>query len=104
MREWLPPSTCHMSHVTCHAMSPLFCGEAYWWRVHYQWGLPRLVFFYSQNLYLFPILDILEKRSFSKASVIAPHKSKKFAHVAGSNYYCVKEDTLYSVVWKIKDF
>ena len=47
--------TCHMWHVTCH-MSHVTCcifffssflelsGEAYWWRVCYQWGLPRLVF------------------------------------------------------------
>ena len=49
--------TCHMSHVTCH-VSQVTCpvshviififfgqsGEAYRWRVCYQWGLPRLVF------------------------------------------------------------
>ena len=47
---------CHMSHVMCH-MSQFFLeffflivlflqsGEAYQWRVCYQRGLPRLVFF-----------------------------------------------------------
>ena len=50
--------TCHVSHVTCH-MSCVTChmsqflifffffgqiGEAYRWRVRYQRGLPRLVF------------------------------------------------------------
>ena len=41
---------CHMSHVTCH-MSHVRkkkkngqCGGAYWTRVCYQRGLPRLVF------------------------------------------------------------
>ena len=62
MRECSPPQTCHvsrvtchMSHVTCH-MSHVTChiflfifflgqsGEAYWSRVCYQRGLPRLVF------------------------------------------------------------
>ena len=40
--------TCHVSHVTCHFFSPFFfgqSGEAYRWRVCYQRGLPRLVFF-----------------------------------------------------------
>ena len=39
--------TCHVSHVTCHFFLFLFfsgqSGEAYWWRVCYQRGLPRLV-------------------------------------------------------------
>ena len=57
-----PPQTCHMSCVTCHVpchVSDVTChvshvtflffiifgqsGEAYWWRVCYQWGLPCLV-------------------------------------------------------------
>ena len=57
--------TCHMSHVTCHMshvtwhMSHVMChisilslylffgqsGGASWWRVCYQLGLPRLVFY-----------------------------------------------------------
>ena len=64
MRECSPPTTCQMSHVTCHMsrvpclvshvmrhMSHFFSffsfrqsGEAYQWRVCYQWGLPCLVF------------------------------------------------------------
>ena len=40
-----------MSHVTCHMSHVIFffffffgqIGEAYWWRVCYQRGLPRLV-------------------------------------------------------------
>ena len=43
--------TCHVSHVMCNMAQlyiyffPLFfwqIGEAFWWRVCYQWGLPRL--------------------------------------------------------------
>ena len=60
------PVTCHVSYVICHVshvmcnMSHVIChmshyfillflllfgqsGEAYWWRVCYRWGLPRLV-------------------------------------------------------------
>ena len=40
---------CHMSRVTCQ-LSHVTCffgqsGLAFWWRVYYQRGLPRLVFF-----------------------------------------------------------
>ena len=43
------PVTCHMSRVTCHVSHATFflllqSCEAYWWRVCYQRGLPRLVF------------------------------------------------------------
>ena len=45
--------TCHVSHVMCHMPILLFIyfflgqlGEAYRWRVCYQRGLPRLVFFH----------------------------------------------------------
>ena len=49
--------TCHMSRVTCH-MSHITIfffffgqrGEAYWWRVCYQRGLPRLVFKAFMNI------------------------------------------------------
>ena len=52
---WCPPPqcvtcqmscvTCHVSHVACHlSFFFLVIGEAYWWRVWYQQGLPRLVF------------------------------------------------------------
>ena len=34
---------CHMSRVTCHIFFFGQSGEAYWWRVCYQRGLPRLV-------------------------------------------------------------
>ena len=34
--------TFHMSYVTCHISCVTY--EAYWWRVCYQRGLPRLVF------------------------------------------------------------
>ena len=63
LRECSLPTTCHMSHVACHMshvmchvscvmchMSPFFflffgqSGKAYWSRVCYQRGLPRLVF------------------------------------------------------------
>ena len=42
--------TCHMSHVMFHKSSFFLLlffvhsSEAYWWRVCFQWGLPRLVF------------------------------------------------------------
>ena len=59
MREGSPPPSCHVSYftghvscVTCH-MSHVMChffhvfllqsGEASWWRVCYQRGVPRLV-------------------------------------------------------------
>ena len=35
--------TCHMSHVTFFSFF-LLSGEAYWWRVWYQQGLPHLVY------------------------------------------------------------
>ena len=42
--------TCHVSHLSCH-MSHIFSsfflleiGGVSWWRVCYQWGLPRLIF------------------------------------------------------------
>ena len=45
--------TCHMSHVKIifsdikkSLKKSEQCGAASWWRVCYQWGLPRLVFFY----------------------------------------------------------
>ena len=55
LRECSPPTTWHMSSVMCR-MSFVTCnfflflfywqsGEAYWWRVCYQRGLHRLVFF-----------------------------------------------------------
>ena len=61
--------TCHMSCVTCH-MSCVMCHmscvtchlfiyicfrrdkRCYWWRVCYQGGLPRLVFFSMLQTYL----------------------------------------------------
>ena len=36
----------HVSRVTCHMFFGQ-SGEAYWWRVCYQRGLPRLVFLAS---------------------------------------------------------
>ena len=64
-REFSPPTTCHMSCVICHVslvtchvwgvkcqVSGVTCifsffyflsVRASWWRVCYQWGLPRLV-------------------------------------------------------------
>ena len=40
--------TCHVSHVTFISFIYIFffgqSGEAFWWRVSYQRGLPRLVF------------------------------------------------------------
>ena len=59
MRECSPPQTCHVSCVTCHVsrvtcqlsrVTFFFCfffgqsSAAYWGRVCYQRGLPRLVF------------------------------------------------------------
>ena len=79
LREFSPPTACHMSHVTCHMsgvrcqvsrvtchVSHVMChmyfflllfffsqsGEAYRLRVCYQRGLPRLVFT-QMNLNLF---------------------------------------------------
>ena len=71
MRECSPPKTSQVSCVTCH-VSRVMCqvsrvtylmshvtyfflqgGEAYWWRVGYQRGLPRLVF-----LLIAPLLSI----------------------------------------------
>ena len=46
--------TCHVSRFMCHMSHVffLFCffgqtGEAYWWTVCYQQGLPRLVYIYT---------------------------------------------------------
>ena len=45
MRECSPPTSCHMSFVACiFFLFFLQSGEAYWWRVCYQRGLPHLVF------------------------------------------------------------
>ena len=48
-----------MSHVLRHMSILIFLfifygqsGEAYWWRVSYQWGLPRLVY---QQMLLFEV-------------------------------------------------
>ena len=50
VRCHISPVTCHVSHLRCH-MSHMFSsffllesGGVSWWRVCYQWGLPRLVF------------------------------------------------------------
>ena len=46
--------TCHMSFVICHIFFPFFSGqfdEAYRWRVCYQRGLPRLVFYWEQSIF-----------------------------------------------------
>ena len=42
----MSPVTCHMSCVTWIFFFIIFFwqnGDAYWWRVCYQWGLPRLI-------------------------------------------------------------
>ena len=72
--------TCHVSHVTCH-MSHFFfflfffffffgqSGEAYWWRVCYQRGLPRL------NVVKTPLYKgnvITQKFLLNRISLIAP--------------------------------
>ena len=57
--------TCHMSHVTCHMshvtylVSHILChflfvqnDGASQWRVCYQRGLPRQVFFHAPNLFV----------------------------------------------------
>ena len=79
-----PPVTCHVSHVTYH-MSHVAChvshvkcnffsfffqsGEACLWRVCYQWGLPRLVFWkkghYLTKIQICP--DELDKNLFFNA-------------------------------------
>ena len=44
--------TYHVSRVTCHVfLCFLQIGEAYWWRVCYQPGLPRLVLTQCYNLH-----------------------------------------------------
>ena len=49
--------TCHMLCVTCHMSGVIFFkqdGGVIWWRVCYQWGLPRLVLLaYTAKNYLF---------------------------------------------------
>ena len=67
LRECSPPTTCHMSHVACHVSRVmchmscvachmsyvtffLQCGEAYWWRVCHQWGLPLSSFVICINI------------------------------------------------------
>ena len=67
LRNGLPPPTCHLLHVRCQVsgvrcqvsgvrcqVSHVFflgqCGEASRWRVCYQRGLPRLVFFWGNKL------------------------------------------------------
>ena len=67
---------CQGSCVTCQASYFFFLqnGEANWWRVCYQRGLPRLVFTSMRfiihlNLLVLPteILPILEEQIFHKA-------------------------------------
>ena len=43
LRECSPPQTCHVLRVMCHVLGQNV--EGFWWRVCYQRGLPRLVFF-----------------------------------------------------------
>ena len=47
---------CQVSHVKCHmsGVSVFFLQsvEARWWRVFYQWGLPRLVYYGSRKKYI----------------------------------------------------
>ena len=82
LRECSPPQTCHVSCVMCHMsrvmchMSQVTChmsffyfyfffgqsGEAYWWRVCYQRGLPRLVLF----------IDCMENRKSGHKSLTDP--------------------------------
>ena len=45
VREYSPPTTCHMSHVLCDVhLKQKNNGGTFWWRACYQRGLPRLVF------------------------------------------------------------
>ena len=58
--------TCHKSHVTMYYYYFFFffrqSGEAYWWRVSYQRGLPRLVYFgVHQEHYILLLADITEE-------------------------------------------
>jgi hypothetical protein len=73
--------TCHMSNIMCH-MSRVTChffnsGEAYWWRVCYQRGLPRLVFRHIQEFWDF--------RLFLFLSTISLHKTGSFEFCLSRN-------------------
>ena len=67
MGECSPPTTCHMSHVACR-MSCVTChnyyyfskqcGEAYWWRVCNQRGLPRLGIVGLFVTFIFSAMDL----------------------------------------------
>ena len=54
--------TCHVSHVTCHFFFFAQSGEAYWWRICYQQGLPCLVSFCLLNF-----LDKFQSKDFQNA-------------------------------------
>ena len=55
--------TCHMSRVTSHMSHVtffIFFGqscEAFWWRVCYQWGLPRLFYLLLRFLRMGPVFS-----------------------------------------------
>ena len=103
MRECSHPTTCHMSHVTyyvshvrchvscvtCHMQFFFLCFvfgqscEAYWWRVCYQRGLPRLVYLYSQILVLF-LLNLKNTQ----------HITRYKGHFINQNFL-LKEDVLF---------
>ena len=60
---------CHVSRITCHMSHVIFfiflyfffgqSGESYLWRVCYQRGLPRLVFFFKYKLSYQTLTDIV---------------------------------------------
>ena len=67
---------CHMSHVTCHIFYFIFffgqSGEAYRWRVCYQRGLPRLVFWlnWPQRINIFILYEGRENYKITKMLII----------------------------------
>ena len=81
----------HMSGVTCHFFVCFFgqIGGARWWRVCYQWGLPRLVI---ADLYCSPVFNsfYLSIKSPSLSNQMGLHSQQKQGHIQKKMYqiYC----------------
>ena len=80
--------TCHMSCVTCFFCCCFFwqSGEAHWWRVCYQHGLPLLVFFIHHlltvdRIYTFHLNDAFQAlcatfATYEVSAVCSVHRSE----------------------------
>ena len=83
LREWSPPTTfhmsrvtchmsfitCHVSHVMCHMSSFFFLfffrsGSTYWWRVCYQRGLPFLIYLSMSKKLSIHLIFIMQRFNF----------------------------------------